>query len=341
MIVARLTPLTYSITMKGPTSSCPTSNTCTMFACSSRATTRASSRNMRTNNGSAACSAWIRLSTTSFSNPATPCRRHRYTSASDPRPICPTTRNLTLNPVFHVTLPRDCWLGRRRSPPSISLLRPGCVEPDVRSVRCCSLSARCGLRQSPATTSCPQPRSWLLLRFPEPGRRHPPPIGPSWRRASTTNPRGWSGSAIWASGCSSTGAWTARSARTSATRWRAPARTTASATSRSCPGPSIRASSTPRTGPCWPGWPGMKYVVFTTKHHSGFAMWNTRTTPFNVMRTPGPTRPAGRGRARLPGPGHRRGPLLFAGGLPLAAHQRQARHPPPPPGRAAPARIPA
>jgi alpha-L-fucosidase len=31
---------------------------------------------------------------------------------------------------------------------------------------------------------------------------------------------------------------------------------------------------------------GMKYVVFTTKHHSGFAMWNTRTTPFNVMRTP-------------------------------------------------------
>src|SRR5215204_6409399 len=31
---------------------------------------------------------------------------------------------------------------------------------------------------------------------------------------------------------------------------------------------------------------GMKYVVFTTKHHSGFAMWNTRTTPFSVMRTP-------------------------------------------------------
>src|SRR4051812_7634360 len=31
---------------------------------------------------------------------------------------------------------------------------------------------------------------------------------------------------------------------------------------------------------------GMKYVVFTTKHHSGFAMWDTRTTPFNVKRTP-------------------------------------------------------
>jgi alpha-L-fucosidase len=31
---------------------------------------------------------------------------------------------------------------------------------------------------------------------------------------------------------------------------------------------------------------GMKYVVFTTKHHAGFAMWKTRTTPFNVGRTP-------------------------------------------------------
>jgi alpha-L-fucosidase len=31
---------------------------------------------------------------------------------------------------------------------------------------------------------------------------------------------------------------------------------------------------------------GMKYVVFTAKHHSGFAMWSTRTTPFNITRTP-------------------------------------------------------
>lgn len=31
---------------------------------------------------------------------------------------------------------------------------------------------------------------------------------------------------------------------------------------------------------------GMKYVVFTTKHHSGFCMWDTQTTPFNVMNTP-------------------------------------------------------
>lgn len=31
---------------------------------------------------------------------------------------------------------------------------------------------------------------------------------------------------------------------------------------------------------------GMKYVVFTTKHHSGFCMFDTKTTPFNVMNTP-------------------------------------------------------
>ena len=31
---------------------------------------------------------------------------------------------------------------------------------------------------------------------------------------------------------------------------------------------------------------GIRYVVFTAKHHSGFAMWNTRTTDFGVMQTP-------------------------------------------------------
>ena len=31
---------------------------------------------------------------------------------------------------------------------------------------------------------------------------------------------------------------------------------------------------------------GAKYVVFTAKHHSGFCMWDTKTTPFNVMNTP-------------------------------------------------------
>lgn len=31
---------------------------------------------------------------------------------------------------------------------------------------------------------------------------------------------------------------------------------------------------------------GMKYVVFTAKHHAGFCMWPTRTTPFSVASTP-------------------------------------------------------
>lgn len=31
---------------------------------------------------------------------------------------------------------------------------------------------------------------------------------------------------------------------------------------------------------------GMKYVVFTSKHHSGFCMWDTKTTHFNIMNTP-------------------------------------------------------
>ncbi len=31
---------------------------------------------------------------------------------------------------------------------------------------------------------------------------------------------------------------------------------------------------------------GMKYVVFTTKHHAGFCMWDTATTDFKVSNTP-------------------------------------------------------
>jgi len=31
---------------------------------------------------------------------------------------------------------------------------------------------------------------------------------------------------------------------------------------------------------------GMKYMVFTAKHHSGFCMFDTKTTNFNVMNTP-------------------------------------------------------
>ncbi len=31
---------------------------------------------------------------------------------------------------------------------------------------------------------------------------------------------------------------------------------------------------------------GMKYIVFTAKHHSGFCFWDTKTTEFNVSNTP-------------------------------------------------------
>lgn len=31
---------------------------------------------------------------------------------------------------------------------------------------------------------------------------------------------------------------------------------------------------------------GAEYVVFTTKHHNGFCMWDTKTTHFNIMNTP-------------------------------------------------------
>ena len=31
---------------------------------------------------------------------------------------------------------------------------------------------------------------------------------------------------------------------------------------------------------------GMKYICFTTKHHDGFCMWNTKQTDYNVMNTP-------------------------------------------------------
>lgn len=31
---------------------------------------------------------------------------------------------------------------------------------------------------------------------------------------------------------------------------------------------------------------GMKYAVLTAKHHAGFCLWDTKTTPFNIMNTP-------------------------------------------------------
>ncbi|MBR5527414.1 MAG: alpha-L-fucosidase, partial [Clostridia bacterium] len=31
---------------------------------------------------------------------------------------------------------------------------------------------------------------------------------------------------------------------------------------------------------------GMKYICFTTKHHDGFCMWDTKYTDYNIMHTP-------------------------------------------------------
>ncbi len=35
---------------------------------------------------------------------------------------------------------------------------------------------------------------------------------------------------------------------------------------------------------------GMKYLIFTTKHHDGFCMFDTKETDFNIMRSPFGTR---------------------------------------------------
>ena len=31
---------------------------------------------------------------------------------------------------------------------------------------------------------------------------------------------------------------------------------------------------------------GFRYLVFVPKHHDGFAMWDTKTTDYNIMQTP-------------------------------------------------------
>jgi alpha-L-fucosidase len=31
---------------------------------------------------------------------------------------------------------------------------------------------------------------------------------------------------------------------------------------------------------------GMKYMVYTTKHHDGFCCWDTKQTDYNIMRSP-------------------------------------------------------
>ena len=31
---------------------------------------------------------------------------------------------------------------------------------------------------------------------------------------------------------------------------------------------------------------GMKYIVFTSKHHDGFCIWDTKYTDYNIMNSP-------------------------------------------------------
>ena len=151
-----------------------------------------------------------------------------------------------------------------------------------------------------------------------------PSVPPS-RSRKTKRPIRWcsrssNGSRTGSSGCSCTGASTASGAASSRGRW---------SRSTSGPGPTIcRAwiernkdfprflprlpgaehdvqshdSSTRSGGPTPPSAAGMKYVVFTTKHHDGFCMFDTRQTDYRTTRPllPLPHQPAGRrGEGRL------------------------------------------
>ncbi len=72
---------------------------------------------------------------------------------------------------------------------------------------------------------------------------------------------------------------------------------------------------------------GIKYVVFTTKHHSGFAMWDTKTTDFGIMHTPFKQRHHARDpRTRSARQGIAPGHLLLARRF-LVAVEEQDRHP--------------
>ena len=66
---------------------------------------------------------------------------------------------------------------------------------------------------------------------------------------------------------------------------------------------------------------GIKYVVFTTKHHSGFAMWDTKTTAVRHHEHAVQARHHARDSGGVPRAGHRAGHLLLAGRL-LVARDR-------------------
>ena len=103
------------------------------------------------------------------------------------------------------------------------------------------------------------------------------------------------------------------------------------------------ATSIPTPGPAWRARPGMRYVVFTTKHHDGFCMFDTRQTDYKHHRPPAapstttrrPTSP--RRLRRVPPRGLRHRRLLLEARLarrpgywspdwPHARPQRELRH---------------
>ena len=101
-----------------------------------------------------------------------------------------------------------------------------------------------------------------------------------------TSPTVSSGSATRALGCSSTGASTASSARSSPTPSPALPTTTARRFFAELPKTFNPRKFYPDDWAALAKLAGIRYVVFTAKHHSGFAMWPTKTTSYNITNTP-------------------------------------------------------
>lgn len=58
---------------------------------------------------------------------------------------------------------------------------------------------------------------------------------------------------------------------------------------------------------------GMKYIVYTAKHHDGFAMYHSKASDFNIVdATPFGRDPLAEPGRRVPQPRHGAGHLLFA-----------------------------
>ena len=72
--------------------------------------------------------------------------------------------------------------------------------------------------------------------------------------------------------------------------------------------------STPTSGPSCSNKAGMRYLIITSKHHDGFAMFDSDVSHYNVVdATPFAPRPDARAARRLPPPRHPLRLLLLAG----------------------------